>query len=326
MPAPSVVDNRHPEPAADVRPDIIAITVDDLGYLPDERVLERLPAINALFLEGGLRFTNAYGETPLCSPGRASFLTGQHTRRHGVVRNDPRLFDPSHTVATMLRKVGYATGMFCTKYLNRADLLTDHKPPGWDRVAMALGNTLSDSDWWMDDRAVHRGLPATSVIGIQAAKWMPPCPGRPLALIGAGPASRRIQGVPARCPGHRPGRPPLRRHRVLRAAQLRLRHVPGRLAADGGLRIAPPGRQAGGPGAGCGGGPGPPGRLDLHQRQRHELGSARLSAEERPVGEAAPDVRRRHRHHPGHDRGSRCRTSTWCRPSRTARWREPLFR
>src|SRR5687767_2070556 len=38
-------------------PDIVVVMVDDLGYLPDDRVLERLPNIKGLWLDGGLRFT-----------------------------------------------------------------------------------------------------------------------------------------------------------------------------------------------------------------------------------------------------------------------------
>ena len=88
----------HTVPAS-ARPDEIVVMVDDLGAI-DDRILERLPNIKALFLENGLQYDDAYSETPLCCPGRASFLTGQHTAHHGVVMNDARLLDPSHTIAT----------------------------------------------------------------------------------------------------------------------------------------------------------------------------------------------------------------------------------
>src|SRR4051794_9544507 len=85
-------------PRGDGRPDMVVFMVDDLGAI-DERILERLPNIKDLFLKGGLRFDSSHSETPLCCPGRASFLTGQHTRTHGVVINRARLLDPTHTVA-----------------------------------------------------------------------------------------------------------------------------------------------------------------------------------------------------------------------------------
>ena len=74
------------------KPDDIVIIVDDLGAI-DDRILERLPNIRSLFLQGGLQFNDAYSETPLCCPGRASFLTGQHTAHHGVTVNDARLLE-----------------------------------------------------------------------------------------------------------------------------------------------------------------------------------------------------------------------------------------
>lgn len=138
-------------------PDIVVIMVDDLGAI-DERVLSRLPNIRALFLEGGLRFDHAYSETPQCCPGRASFLTGQHTRRHGVTRNDARLFDPSQTLATALHDAGYYTALV-GKYMNKAELLTDHTPPGWDHVVMNDVSTKDPSRFWVNDQVVVAGYP-----------------------------------------------------------------------------------------------------------------------------------------------------------------------
>ena len=119
------------------RPDIIVVMVDDLGAI-DNRILDRLPNIKSLFVDSGLAFEQFYGEEPLCCPGRATFLTGQHVRHHHVTRNDARLLDPSHTVATALHDAGYWTVM-TGKYLNLSELLPDLTPPGWDRVDMLMG-------------------------------------------------------------------------------------------------------------------------------------------------------------------------------------------
>jgi arylsulfatase A-like enzyme len=140
------------------RPDLIVVMVDDLAAI-DGRILERLPNIRALFLNAGLSFANFYGEEPLCCPGRATFLTGQHVRHHHVVTNDARLLDPSRTVATALRKAGYWTVM-TGKYLNRSELLTDRTPPGWDRVDMLMGAEKTyafspdTSVWTIEDHRV----------------------------------------------------------------------------------------------------------------------------------------------------------------------------
>ncbi|HVJ47197.1 MAG TPA: sulfatase [Luteolibacter sp.] len=55
-------------------------------------------------------FRNAFCTTSLCSPSRASFLTGQYTHNHGVTNNHTPLATDSNTYATVLKENGYRTG------------------------------------------------------------------------------------------------------------------------------------------------------------------------------------------------------------------------
>ena len=60
----------------------------------------------------GVRFRNAFATTPLCSPSRASLLTGQYARTHGIIDNTAR---PSHNLPVFpiqLQSAGYTTGFF----------------------------------------------------------------------------------------------------------------------------------------------------------------------------------------------------------------------
>jgi N-acetylglucosamine-6-sulfatase len=69
----------------------------------------------------GLRFTEAFATTPLCSPSRASFLTGQYAHANGIVDNTAR---PSHDLATFprdLQRAGYATGFFGKWHMGNDD-------------------------------------------------------------------------------------------------------------------------------------------------------------------------------------------------------------
>ena len=67
---------------------------------------------------GGPTFPNAFANTPLCCPARASLLTGLYARHTGVLDNgDGDRFDASATLATWLHDVGYRTGLV-GKYLN----------------------------------------------------------------------------------------------------------------------------------------------------------------------------------------------------------------
>ena len=67
---PAPVDVASASSADADRPDIIVIMLDDLGYIPDDRVLKRLPNIRRLFLRQGKRFKQAYNEIPMCCPAR----------------------------------------------------------------------------------------------------------------------------------------------------------------------------------------------------------------------------------------------------------------
>jgi arylsulfatase A-like enzyme len=80
-----------------------------------------------------IRFPNAFINTPLCCPSRASLLTGLYSHDTGVRNNATgALIDESSTLATWLHDSGYETALF-GKYLN--DYPFDrgpYVPPGWD--------------------------------------------------------------------------------------------------------------------------------------------------------------------------------------------------
>ena len=78
-------------------------------------------------------FENAFVNTPLCCPSRATMLTGLLSHETGVVDNDHgRLLDEDATVASWLHDEGYHTGLV-GKYLNG---YLFGRPPfvprGWD--------------------------------------------------------------------------------------------------------------------------------------------------------------------------------------------------
>ena len=68
-----------------VRPNVVMLLSDDLGYQDvgcyDGPV--RTPAIDSLAADG-VRFTDFYSGCAVCSPSRATLLTGRHHIRTGV--------------------------------------------------------------------------------------------------------------------------------------------------------------------------------------------------------------------------------------------------
>jgi arylsulfatase A-like enzyme len=98
------------------RPNVIVIVVDDLRWdemgVAGHPFLET-PNIDALAAEGAF-FTNAFHSVPLCSPNRASILTGQYPSRHGIIDNVARN-RMSHRLQTFpqaLQADGYETAFF----------------------------------------------------------------------------------------------------------------------------------------------------------------------------------------------------------------------
>lgn len=98
------------------KPNIIIIFNDDQGYQdlgcygsPNIKT----PRVDQLAKEG-MRFTDFYSSSPVCSPSRASLLTGCYPQRVGVggvfFPNTGNGMKPEHvTIAEILKSVGYAT-------------------------------------------------------------------------------------------------------------------------------------------------------------------------------------------------------------------------
>ncbi|MGZ5529395.1 MAG: sulfatase family protein, partial [Limisphaerales bacterium] len=100
---------------------------DDLGFAGHPFV--QTPNIDRLAHEG-VRFNHAFVTTPLCSPSRASFLTGQYAHTHGIIDNTAR-DKHSHELITwprLLHDAGYEAGFVGKWHMG----LDDTPRPGFD--------------------------------------------------------------------------------------------------------------------------------------------------------------------------------------------------
>lgn len=149
------------------RPNIIHIMADDLGWR-DLSIYGsetfQTPNIDAL-ARNGIRFSNAYSASPLCSPTRASLLTGQSVARtnfsapHGHINEvvlDPKESDVGHpgmpmtipqsmsrlpldsvTISQVLKDAGYRTAFIGKWHLGHAPHIPENF--GFDVVVGGRG-------------------------------------------------------------------------------------------------------------------------------------------------------------------------------------------
>ena len=120
-----------PIPGA-VRSNVVFVLVDDLRFdamgIAGHPWLET-PNIDAL-ARRGVRLPNAFVTTALCSPSRASMLTGQYAHRHRVVDNNSPIPAGTTFFPQYLQNAGYDTA-FVGKWHMGGE--SDAPQPGFDR-------------------------------------------------------------------------------------------------------------------------------------------------------------------------------------------------
>jgi N-acetylglucosamine-6-sulfatase len=105
--------------AQDRKPNILIIITDDQRY--DSFNATFMPKTYQRIAQQGVVFENAFVNTALCCPSRASIFTGLLARNHGIVRNNTKIqkstFNEFPKFPEKLREAGYYTGLI-GKYLN----------------------------------------------------------------------------------------------------------------------------------------------------------------------------------------------------------------
>lgn len=117
----------EPRPFSLTRPNVVLIYMDDMGFGDVDAyggVGYTTPNIDLLAAEG-MRFTQYFSVQPICSASRAAILTGCYANRigiHGALmpHSSFGLSDKELTIAGMLKKVGYATGIIGKWHLGDA--------------------------------------------------------------------------------------------------------------------------------------------------------------------------------------------------------------
>lgn len=155
------------------QPNVVFIVVDDLRW--DEtgyagHPFARTPNLDRIANEG-VQFRNAFATTPLCSPSRATILTGLYAHRHGITDNTDRS-PASHQLATFpraLQRAGYATG-----FVGKWHMGNDNSArPGFDYWACLLGQgSTLDAVLNVNGKTVNTKGYVTDVLTSQALEFL----------------------------------------------------------------------------------------------------------------------------------------------------------
>ena len=156
------------------KPNFVFILIDDMrwdsfGYAGHPFI--KTPNIDRVAREGA-QFTNAFVTTPLCSPSRGSFLTGQYVQIHGVIGNTPAGGPISHKLETfpkLLHASGYETG-----YFGKWHMGTDASPrPGFDRWVSFRGQGVyNDPPLNIDGQEARETGYITDILSAHAAQFI----------------------------------------------------------------------------------------------------------------------------------------------------------
>jgi arylsulfatase A-like enzyme len=104
------------------------------------------PNLDAFANEGTI-FTRAVSNTPVCSPVRASIITGLHTLSHELVNNDKALGTDKITLGQCLNEAGYKCGYIGKWHMDNEDRGV-FVPPGPRRQGF--------DDFWASYNCNHR--------------------------------------------------------------------------------------------------------------------------------------------------------------------------
>ena len=169
--------------AQDAKPNVVFILADDLGYGDLASYGHRhiqTPHLDQLAKEG-LKLTNFYSPSPLCSPARASFLTGRTPYRTGIKSwipegTDIYLQQQELTLATLLKRHNYQTFLSGKWHLNGGlddSQQTQPEDHGFDKWlalhAFATPNHKNPNNFFEDGKALGQTQGFAAQIAVDKA-------------------------------------------------------------------------------------------------------------------------------------------------------------
>ncbi len=136
------------------KPNVVFVLTDqwraqDLGFMGNKQV--KTPTIDQLAKESVV-FTNAVSNIPVCTPARATLMTGKYPLSHGVFYNDKPLKTEEYCIAEVYKDNAYATGYIGKWHING-------HPPGMSnregRQRPVPADRRQGFDYWKVHECTH---------------------------------------------------------------------------------------------------------------------------------------------------------------------------
>jgi len=181
-------------PHSKQRPNFIFILTDDQRYdamscvQKEQGAAARFPWFQTPNMDRlareGVRFRNAFVTSSLCSPSRASFLSGQYNHVNGVVNNHTPFPLNNVVSSALLKQAGYTTA-----YFGKWHHGNQKERPGFDHIYSFIGQgryidcpvningTITPTHGWVDDITTdyvisflkeHKNEPLDIVVGFKS--------------------------------------------------------------------------------------------------------------------------------------------------------------
>jgi arylsulfatase A-like enzyme len=142
------------------KPNIILVMADDQGWGDvgyNGHPFVQTPALDAMAKKGFV-FDRFYAGAPVCSPTRASVLTGRNPVRCKVANHGRYMRPQEQTLAEVLKGAGYVTGMFGKVHLGSGQPDSPCNPSGMGFDEWVIGLNFFDNDPYLsrNGKVEHR--------------------------------------------------------------------------------------------------------------------------------------------------------------------------
>lgn len=142
---------------------------DFMGFMPQAPAWLETPALDRIAANGA-HIRNAFVTTSLCSPSRASILTGQYAHRHRIVDNTSPIPDGTRFFPEFLQQAGYSTAYVGKWHMGEVD---DMPQPGFDHWVSFRGQGVYENPVLnVDGERVEETGYTTDLLTDYAVDWL----------------------------------------------------------------------------------------------------------------------------------------------------------